>query len=95
MKIFGLIISILILCVFISGCTENKSDKIIPIIKEPIESVPMYGCPGCPHSFMDFAQDMCPRFGSGYTVEDGVNRISCAEILNQTNVSIVTEQEGE
>lgn len=46
-----------------------------------------YGCPGCPTSFMDFAQDMCERMGASYTVEDGINKISCSEILKQGNSS--------
>ncbi|MFA5715824.1 MAG: hypothetical protein WC998_08785 [Candidatus Paceibacterota bacterium] len=53
-----------------------------PQITERAPSSPQYGCPGCPTNFMDFAQDMCNRFGSNYTVSDGTNTLSCVEITS-------------
>jgi hypothetical protein len=46
----------------------------------------IYGCPGCPANFMDFAQDMCSRPGlQDYTMSDGTNTLSCSEV-SRTNL---------
>ena len=44
----------------------------------------VYGCPGCPDNFMDFATDMCSRCGPTYTVSDGQNTLKCSEIVGET-----------
>ena len=60
--------------------TEAQTNPFTPEAIGPTASPPLYGCPGCPANFMDFSQDMCNRFGPDYTVSDGTNTLSCAEI---------------
>jgi hypothetical protein len=86
----------LIAVILVARYTENKSsdDYHQFMLTKPFaaqESSHMYGCPGCPDNFMDFAQDMCNRVGSSYTVEDGISKVSCSEILNQVNHSNNTD----
>jgi len=61
----------------------DKPNSPAPQITEPTAGSSQYGCPGCPANFMDFAQDMCNRFGSNYTVSDGTNTLSCVEITSE------------
>jgi hypothetical protein len=60
----------------------DKPNSSAPQTTERTAAPPQYGCPGCPTNFMGFAQDMCNRFGSNYTVSDGMNTLSCAEITD-------------
>ncbi len=47
----------------------------------PSNSNPMYGCPGCPSNFINFARDMCSRGLGLNTVSDGLNTIQCSEVV--------------
>lgn len=50
-----------------------------------------YGCPGCSLNFMGFAEDMCNRVGSNFTVSDGVNTLQCSELTKNNGGFIVSE----
>jgi hypothetical protein len=72
-------------CIGIPPTTETSiSKEMIKPNDMDIPSSTMYGCPGCPSNFMDFAKDMCNRMGSTYTVSDGTNTLKCSELVGGT-----------
>lgn len=98
MKASTFLIVAVIICgvamVFVGGCLNQKP----MVVREDMANLDremttpnnagtpssMYGCPGCPSSFMGFAKDMCNRMGPGFTVSDGINTLKCSEIVNET-----------
>jgi hypothetical protein len=86
--VVGIVLVNVLICVCIKENTYDLQDParlqkefetVLPQVDA--EAQGLYGCPGCPSSFMGFAEDMCNRGRfENFTVTDGVNTLQCSEV---------------
>ena len=77
--LLAMLFTILLLWAVVGFVIDVKTQPDLST-KQPVPKPEnLYGCPGCPSNFSEFAADMCSRvgFGSGLEVTDGIQTTKC------------------